>query len=332
MGRAETDLYQAVPCAIIRPNIHSRRGFYTVMTAYILARRPTRGRSVSSGRLLRAGLAVLLFLFMLPFAANAYTLVLRSGRHVNVSDKFKVTPTAIIYEDSPGYWVTVWLSNVDIAATERANGEPAGSFARWIKREREASSAARTQAPEASKAGRDAVRKVVTNKDLESARLMREAQEAEYERTRRERGMPSREELRQRSEEHDRWLSEWAQRVQEERREAELEALRLELMNARLQLSESSQSQQGANYVHAYAVPNYYPYFYAPSAYVNTVLPFAHRGRYVRGRFGRHLHGRPWFNQQRIGRPFPRIIKPARGKGGLLRSMPQGVGAPRHSR
>jgi hypothetical protein len=267
---------------------------------------------------------------MLPVAASAYTLVLRSGRLVNVSDKFKVTPTAITYEVLPGYWVTVWLSNVDIAATERANGGAAGSFTRWIKRE--GSPAARTPVPEASQAGRDAVRKVVTNKDLESARLTREAQEEEYERTRRERGMPSKQEMRQRIEEHDRWLSEWAQRMQEERREAELESLRLELTNVRLQLSELSLLQQGANYVPAYAIPNYYPYFYAPSAYVNTVLPFGHRRQYGRGKNGRHLHGRSWFYQPRNGHPSPRNIKPFRGKGALLRSMPQGVGAPRHSR
>jgi hypothetical protein len=162
--------------------------------------------------------------------------------------------------------------------------------------------------------------------------LTREAQEAEYERTRRERGLPSRQEMRERIEEHDRWLSEWAQRMREERREAELESLRFELMSVRQQLSELSLSQQGANYVPAYAVPNYYPYFYAPSAYVNNVLPFGHRGRYGRGRFGRHSSGRLWFNQPKIGHPFPRIIKPSRAKGALLWSMPQGVGAPRHSR
>ncbi|HEX8422303.1 MAG TPA: hypothetical protein VF634_02775, partial [Pyrinomonadaceae bacterium] len=231
------------------------------MSANILARR-SRGRwSVLSGQLLRAGFAVLLF-FVLAVAANAYTLVLRNGRLVNVSDKFKVTPTAITYEAAQGYWVTVWLSNVDIAATERANGEPSGSFNQWLKRKREESPAAQARAPEAAKAGRDAGRKVVTNKELEPARLTREAQEAEYERTRHARGMPSRQEMRQRIEEHDRWLSEWAQRMQEERMAAELEALRSELGDVRLQLSELSLSQQGTTYAPAYALPNYYPYFY----------------------------------------------------------------------
>jgi hypothetical protein len=231
---------------------------------------------------------------MLPVAANAYTLVLRSGRLVNVSDNFKVTPTAITYEASPGYWITVWLSNVDIAATERANNEPAGSFTGKIKRGTEGSAA--TQAQGGLKAGRGAGRKVVTNKELESTRLMREAQEDEYERTRLERGMPSVQEMRQRIEDQDRWLSEWAQRMQEKRIEAELESLRSEVANVRLQLSglSFSQSQQGTVYAPLYAPSNYYPYFYAPPAHVVNVLPYGHRGRYGRGRFGLHSGRKIW--------------------------------------
>jgi|GEM_PF-3066456 len=303
------------------------------MSDNILLRRPTHLWNMSFGRLFRAGLAVLLF-FMLPVAANAYTLVLRSGRLVTVSDKFKVTPTAIIYEASPGYWVTVWLSNVDIAATEKANGEATGSFTSRIKREPQESPTAPTRAPEAMKPGRVAGRKVVTNKELESTRLMREAQEQEYERTRRERGMPSMQEMRQRIEEHDRWLSEWAQRMREERMEAELESLKSELVNVRLHLSELSLnlSQQGATYAPVYAPSNYYPYFYAPPTQIITVFPSGHRGLYGRGKFGRHPHGRSWHYYPRTGDAFPRIVKPFRGQGAMPRAMPSGMTAPRHSR
>lgn len=303
------------------------------MSANILARRSTQGRSVSSRRLLQAGLATLIF-FMLPVVANAYTLVLRSGRLVSVSDTFKVTRSAIIYEASPGYWVTVWLSNVDIAATEKANSEPAGSFTERIKRQPEGARPDTTRAPEASKAGRVVGRKVITNKELEPTRLAREAQEQEYERTRRERGMPSRQEMRQRMEEYDRWLSEWAQRMQEERMEAELESVKSELVNVRLQLSELSLglSQQGATYAPVYASPNYYPYFYAPPAQVINVLPFGHRGLYGRGRFGRHTHGRPWAYHPRPGHSFSPLIRPSRSMGTLPRALPPGMPAPRHSR
>lgn len=257
---------------------------------------------------------------MLPIAASAYTIVLRSGRLITVSDKFKVSPTAITYEASPGYWVTVWLSNVDVAATEKANNEPSGSFTRRMKRGQEgvpAAAAAPARASEALQAGRAAGRKVVTNKELEPTRLMRQAQEAEYERTRRERGMPSRQELRQRNEEQDRWLGQWAQRMQEERMEAELESLRSELVNVRTELSELSHSlsQQESGYRPVYASPNYDPYFYAPPAQVVTVFPFGHRGLYGRGRLGYRSHGRPWLHRPRTRQHFPRISKPFRGIG-----------------
>lgn len=270
---------------------------------------------------------------MLPVAADAYTLVLRSGRIVNVSDEFKVTRTAITYEASPGYWVTVWLSNVDIAATERANREPAGSFAKRIERAPHELPAAPAQVPEATKAGRDARRKAITNRELEPIRLTREAQEEEYERTRRERGMPSKQELQQRIEEHDRWLSEWAQRMQEERIEAELESLNSELVNVRAQLGELSLnlSHQGATHVPAYA-PNYYPYFYAPPAHVINVFPSGRRGLYGRGKFGRYPHFRPWPYRRQVGYFFPRINRPFRGARVLPRTTPRVKIAPRHMR
>ena len=273
----------------------------------------------------------MLLFFMLPVAANAYTIVLRSGRLISVSDKFKVTRTAITYEASPGYWVTVWLSNVDFVATEKANGEQAGSFAGRIGREPEGSSFVPAGAPEA---GQGSSRKVITNKELERTRLTREAQEKEYERTRRERGMPSAQEMRRRIEEQDRWLSEWAQRMREERREAEREALESELVNVRLQLSELalSQSQQGAAYVPAYAPLNYYPYFYAPPAHVVAVLPFGHRGLYGRGKLGRHPYGRQWLYQPWAGKHFPRINRPFRGQRALPRAMPRRMAAPGHLR
>lgn len=303
------------------------------MTANIHARGRARLRRISFARLFRAGLATLFF-FMLPAAADAYTLVLRSGRLVSVSDKYKVTSTAFTYEASPGYWVTVWLSNIDIAATERANSEPLGSFIQKIKREPEGALGAPPHMPQSSKAGRGAERKVVTNKDLEPARVTREAQEEEYERTRRGRGMPSRQELRQRIEEQDRWLSEWAQRMQEERREAELEALKSELLNVRLQLDELSMSlsQQEASGAPAPALSYYYPYFYAQPPQFITVLNDRHRRVYGRGKFGRHTRGGPWTYQPRPGRFFRPLDRPSRNSGTRPRATPPRMASPRHTR
>ena len=281
------------------------------MSASSLARRPACGRSVPSGRMSRA-LQIALLLFMLPVAANAYTLVLRSGRHVTVPGAFKVTPAAVVYEASPGFTVTVWLSNVDFAATERANAEPAGSFARRIERVPEG--AAPAQAPGAAKAGRRPGRKVVTDKDLEPSRLRREAQEEEYERTRRERGMPSKEEVRQRVEEQDRQLREWARQMQAERAEAELESLRSELANVNLRLSELNLrlSHQPATPAGVYAPPYYYPYSYAPPVQVITVLPFGHRRRFGHGNVGPYPHGHGWPYNPWPGHSSPRGVGPSR--------------------
>ena len=292
------------------------------------ARRSASKGGVSTGLLFRVGLAALLFL-VLPAAASAYTLVLRSGRHVTVPDDFKVTPAAVVYEASPGFSVTVWLSNIDIAATERVNGEPAGNFARRMK-QGPAGAVAPARSPEAAQTERRAGRKVVTNQELEPSRLRREAQEEEYERTRRERGMPSREELRQRLEEHDRRLHEIALQMEAERVEAELESLKSELVNVRRQLDELGLqlSQQAAAYGPAHAFSNYYPYFYAAPFEVVPVLRFGHRGRFGRGDFGLHPHARRWLHKRLTGHTPPIYVSPSRN----ALAPPPIMRAPRHRR
>ena len=286
------------------------------------ARRSASRGGVSSGLLFRVGLAALLCL-VLPVAASAYTLVLRSGRHVTVPDDFKVTPAAVVYEASPGFSVTVWMSNIDFAATERVNGEPAGNFARRIE-QASAGAAAPARSPEAAQTERRAGPRVVTNKELEPSRLRREAQEEEYERTRRERGMPSREELRQRLEEHDRRLHEIAAQMEAERLEAELESLRSELLNVRRQLGELGLqlSQQAAAYGPAYAFSNHYPYVYAPPFEAVPVLRFGHRGRFGRAHFGLHPHARRWPHHRLPGHSTPIYVGPSRNTGRASRPLP----------
>lgn len=286
------------------------------MSSLGLARRTLHAGCVSFRRLIPFALAALL-LFVLPVAASAYTLVLRSGRRVTVPDGFKVTPAAVTYEASPGYRVTVWLSNVDFAATERANAEPAGSFVKRIGRETERAGAAFAPVPASGRQERPAEPRVITNKELEPSRLRRQAEEEEYERTRRERGMPSKEELQQRVAEQDRLLGEWAQQMRERRREAELEALRSELARIRLQLGELS--LDWSQHSTGYAVPNYYPYFYAPPVQLINVLPFGHRGGFGRRGFGRHQYGRAWSGHLWPKRSFSPIVKPFGKVGGRPR-------------
>lgn len=272
------------------------------MSASNLARRFTHASGISSGRVYRALLVTLVFL-LLPVAADAYTLVLRSGRQVNVPDNFEVTHAAVIYEASPGFSVTVWLTNVDTAATERANAEPAGSFARRIDQKPNATT------EESAQAESRPARRVLTNKELEPLRLKREAQEAEYERTRRARGMPSKQELQQRIEEQDRRQRESNLQAQAERAEAELESVKSELLNVRQNLNELNSRQAGA-YAPAYVYTNYYPYYYAPPVQYINRLPFGRRGGFGRGNFSPHTHGRVRPYNPSQGFPFPALVTP----------------------
>lgn len=148
--------------------------------------------------------------------------------------------------------------------------------------------------------------RVITNKELEPLRLKREAQEAEYERTHRERGMPSKEELRRRLEEHDRRLGELAREMEAEQMEAELRELREELAGVRRQLDALNfqHPPQAAAYGPAYALPSYYPYFYGPT--------FGHRGRFGRGNFGLQPGFGRWPHGRRSGHSAPIYVNPSR--------------------
>ena len=67
-----------------------------------------------------------LFLALTVTVANAYTIVMRDGRRVEIPNKFTVTDSTLTYEVGSGIQITIQLIGVDIAATERANGEPTG--------------------------------------------------------------------------------------------------------------------------------------------------------------------------------------------------------------
>ncbi|MBV9210115.1 MAG: hypothetical protein JOZ52_05775 [Acidobacteria bacterium] len=155
---------------------------------------------IARGRKLAAALALSL---LLPVAACAYTVVMRGGHRVEIPDAFEVTATTLTYETSSGIYVTLQMSTIDIAATERANGEVAGSLLQRAGRRSAAAAVSTSQAAKNPNAAR-AVR-TLTNMDLEGARRRRLESEAAYERRRKELGLPSREETeRQRLEESER--------------------------------------------------------------------------------------------------------------------------------
>lgn len=195
-------------------------------------------------------------------------------------------------------FATLFFLLLPVAANE-------GSFARRIRQAPAGGVAAQT--PDPVKTERRVGSKVITNQDLEPSRLRREAREAEYERTRRERGLPSTQELQQYFEEQDRRLHELALQIEEARAEAELESARSELFNVKQNLYEVGLrlSQQTGADLPAYVYPNYYPYYYAPPVQVITRFPFGRHGGFGRSGFGFHSRGRarPYTHWQ--GRPFP---------------------------
>ena len=84
----------------------------------------------SSRRLLFAVLLVSL----VAVTANAYTIVMRDGRRIEVPAHFNVTQSTLTYEVSPSIQVTLQLAVIDIPGTELANKEPAGSFLARVSR------------------------------------------------------------------------------------------------------------------------------------------------------------------------------------------------------
>lgn len=122
-------------------------------------------------------------------SANAYTIVMRDGRKVRIPDRFTVTSSTLTYEAGNDIQVTIQLNTVDIAATERANGEAKGAFL------------LRANTPQPAVESVPPVQRVraarsITNADLETYRRARVQGEQDYERSRKELGLPSMEERR----------------------------------------------------------------------------------------------------------------------------------------
>src|SRR6185503_9373966 len=120
---------------------------------------------------LRRVFFVVVFWALTVSAVNAYTVVMRDGRRVEIPNEFTVTDSTLTYQVSNGFQVTIQLNTVDIAATERANGQAQGSFLTKP-------TAAAEPAPQTRRgtAGRS-----ITNADLEKYRRARVEGEKEYE-------------------------------------------------------------------------------------------------------------------------------------------------------
>lgn len=134
---------------------------------------------------------VLAIVCFLSLSVNAYTVIMRGGRHVEVPSRFLVTATTLTYEVSTGVQVTLQMDAIDIPATEKANNESPGSLLRRASDETRLS-AGQSIAQRATK--------TITNRDLEASMRRRSESELAYERRRKELGLPSVAESRKRAE------------------------------------------------------------------------------------------------------------------------------------
>ena len=132
---------------------------------------------------------LLSLLFCAASLTQAYTLVLKNGRHMQVGDNIVVSGRTVICEMGNDITMSFQLASIDIPATERANRELPGSF---LKR---TSQAAPTMAPSESQPTTKPMSSV-TNRDLEKYRRRRLESEKAYEARRKQLGLPSREALR----------------------------------------------------------------------------------------------------------------------------------------
>ena len=135
-----------------------------------------------------------LFLAFTASIANAYTIVMRDKRRVEIPNQFTVTESTLTYEVGSGIQITIQLSSIDIAATEWVNGEQKGSF---MLRASATPAPATPVDPGVRK--RSAAARSITNKDLENYRQTRIQSELAYEKRRKELGLPSSEAARRES-------------------------------------------------------------------------------------------------------------------------------------
>ncbi|QUV84530.1 hypothetical protein [Chloracidobacterium aggregatum] len=62
--------------------------------------------------------------------AADYVLVLRDGKRLEVRDEYRIVNEVAIFTTSDGRRISIALANIDIAATERVNGQGMARFGR----------------------------------------------------------------------------------------------------------------------------------------------------------------------------------------------------------
>ena len=140
-------------------------------------------------RAAQLGAAVVLTL-LFTVSATAYTIVMHGGRRIEIPSQFVVAKGTLTYEISPGFQASLSLAAINIAETERANGETPGSFM------------SRLQTGYVDPPVQEPVQKAartITNRDLQASARRRRESEAAYEARIKQLGLTNLEESRRRS-------------------------------------------------------------------------------------------------------------------------------------
>jgi len=194
-----------------------------------------------------------LFLICSVSVVDAYTLVMRDGRRVEIPDEFSVTNSTLTYDVGNGIQITIQLNTVDVAATERANGDGQGTLLQ------------RTAAPNVHvepvpQTRQTSAGRTITNADLEKYRRTR----VENENQRRELGLPSLEERQQEvAAIEDRTVEQVrSMRAQEEAYwRSRAEALRAEAAANEAQFGSLRQGSQDVRFVDSFgSFPGFFPF------------------------------------------------------------------------
>ncbi len=130
--------------------------------------------------------SVFVFVCILAATANAYTVIMRGGRRVEIPSRFVVTALTLTYEVSPGVQITLNVAAIDVPATEKTNNELPGSLLRRVP-------VALTESRPSAEAVsiQPAKRLTITNRELESSIRRRRESELAYERRLQALGLPS---------------------------------------------------------------------------------------------------------------------------------------------
>lgn len=242
-------------------------------TGYLRAR-SANGLRASALRFILA----LVFALILPASAFAYTVVLRSGRRVEIPSTFSATRTTLTYQYAPGIYVTLQMSTIDIAATDRANNEPSGSFLKRI--EQQQATISQQQGRNTSVSKETISRRTVTDKDLEASRLARQQSEEAYERRRIELGLPSRAETDARRQEELRWAREQLRQSAED----EVQSEAYWRMRASQLRAEIAATDGEINYLRARLAETPDPFSSGSYTVLSTIAPLApfHQGLFPR--------------------------------------------------